>query len=397
MGLVEIIAAAVGAVAFLGLILAAHRPAHVELRAALALIAAAALVTIVTGRPLALLFFALSALLVVGTWALAATRFWLAWVGVLIAALVAAKLPWPGGTAGSSMGLAGLGIALWVGVSYLIFRLIHVTLDVHKGRTDRPPLPELLIYALHPASLVAGPIDRVQNSLQAQAEATPLRDDLHQGLWRILLGAVVKYAIANPLYALVAAHDMAANPDRPVGIAWLWLLAYSFYLLADFSSYTDIAIGFGTLAGLRLPENFTRPYLAPSLTVFWQRWHITLSTWARDYVFFPLARWLRTRLDSKRRDLVQFIAHIATMLTIGLWHGLTPGYAAWGLWHGLGMFGTGQLARRRKRRPLAEERIDLRQVLSVAGTFLFVTLGWVLFAADLPTALRIYARLFGIA
>lgn len=396
MALVEFAAAAVGAVAFLGLIAAAHRPARTELRAALALIAAAGLVTAVTGRPLALLFFALSALLVVGTWAFAATQLWLVWVGVLIAALVAAKLPW-GGAAGSATGPAGLGIALWVGVSYLVFRLIHVTLDVHKGRVERPPLPALLTYALHPASLVAGPIDRVQNSLQAQAEAAPLRDDLHQGLWRILLGAVVKYAIANPLYTLVAAHDMAANPDRPVGIAWLWLLAYSFYLLADFSSYTDIAIGFGTLAGLRLPENFTRPYLAPSLTVFWQRWHITLSTWARDYVFFPLARWLRTRLDPRRRDLAQLVAHVATMLTIGLWHGLTPGYAAWGLWHGLGMFGAGQLARRGKRRPPAEGRIDLHHALSVAGTFLFVTLGWVLFAADLPTALRIYARLFGIA
>jgi len=177
----------------------------------------------------------------------------------------------------------------------------------------------------------------------------------------------------------------------------MWLFAYSFYLLADFSGYTSIAIGFGRLAGLNLPENFHHPYLASSISVFWQRWHITLSTWVRDYIFFPLARRLRTRFGNRGRAAVQLICHLATMGAVGLWHGLNPGFLVWGLWHGIGLFVHGQLAPRLPR--TVSDRVVARQLrlgLSVGATYLFVMLGWVFFASDLPTALQIFARLFGI-
>lgn len=391
-----VIAAAVCAASFAALVALAARPGRAPwLRAGLALVAAGALVYALAGQVFALALFGVNVVLVLGTWRLAGSRLWLAWSAVLVAVLVAARLP----LVQALLGMAGspfdLGAGLWLGVSYLIFRLLHTTLDAHAGRIEALPLPAFITYALHPASLVAGPIDRVQNSLRAQREPRTA-EDVHQGLWRVLLGVFVKVVIANPLFAFTSLHDMAANPDRPVGVAWLWLLAYSFYLWADFAAYSHIAIGFGRLAGLRLPENFNWPYLAPSLTVFWQRWHITLSGWARDYIFFPLARSLRTRLDPSRRDAIQFAAHLTTMLAIGLWHGLTPGFAVWGVWHGLGMFAASQIAARRPRRPRGEAGAWPAQALGVAGTFAFVTLGWVFFAADLPTALRIFGRLFGI-
>lgn len=391
------LAAVVGAAAFARLVIAAHRGARPWRRAALALAAAAALSAALTGSLLSLAFFAAGALLVIGTWRAAGARWWWAWVAVLVAVLVGAKLPAALSARGPAGAASGLGPALWLGVSYLIFRLIHVTVDVHMGRTGRPPLPDLLAYALHPASLVAGPIGRVQADIAAHAEPAPFRDDLHAGLWRILRGAALKFVIANPLYGVVRLHDMARNPDRPVSAAWVWLLAYTFYLLADFAAYSDLAIGFGRLAGLRLPENFERPYLAPTLTAFWQRWHISLSTWLRDYIFFPLARGLRRRLDPRRRDAIQLVAHATTMVAAGLWHGMTPSFALWGLWHGLGLFAWSQAAARGPRRPSEPGwRGALKQAPGVALTFLFVMLGWVWFAADLPTALRIYARLFGV-
>lgn len=393
-----LIAGTAGALAFLGLVVLALQPRRSPwLRAGLALVASLALVVVLSGQPTALVLFGVNVLLVLGTWQLARTRLWLPWVVVLIAVLAAARLPATQRLLGMGGSPFDLSPGLWLGISYLIFRLVHATLDMHAGRINRLPLAEFITYALHPASLVAGPIDRFQNSLAAQEEQVEA-EGIHQGAWRVLLGVFVKVVIANPLYAFIAGHNMAANPDQPVGVAWLWLLAYSFYLWADFAAYSHIAIGFGRLAGLRLPENFNWPYLAPSLTVFWQRWHITLSTWARDYIFFPLARGLRTRLDPSRRDLIQFAAHMATMLGIGLWHGLTPAFAVWGVWHGLGMFITGQVAARRPRRRPGKDRLEdrIRAAFGIAGTFAFVTLGWVFFAADLPTAVRILGRLFGV-
>jgi alginate O-acetyltransferase complex protein AlgI len=380
----------VGVLAFGGLIVAARRGAGARVGAGLALVASAALVYVLVGRAAALIFFAVDALLVLLTWRLAGSRYSVVWIAVLVGLLGAAKLPpVQRMLAAGAANPFGLGPGLWIGVSYLIFRLIHVTIDAHKGRIEAIPLDGLAVYALHPASLVAGPIDRIQNSLAAQADRLTT-DDVQQGLWRVFRGVVVKVVVANPLYIFVAAHDMARDPDRPVWMAWAWLLAYTFYLLADFASYSDIAIGFGRLAGLRLPENFERPYLAPSLTVFWQRWHITLSAWARDYVFFPVARNLRTRLDPRRRNLAQFAAHMATMLAIGLWHGLTPAFAVWGVYHGLGMFAVSQLGWFRR------QGEGMGRALRVGATFAFVMFGWVFFAADLPTAVRIFARLFGI-
>lgn len=394
---VAIVVLTAGIVAFAALIIEAHGKARPRLRALLSLSASAALIYLLTGRPLALILFTINILLVLGTWRLSWTRFWWGWILVLILLLVVSKLPM-GIQSGTNPGDPfRLGTALWIGFSYFVFRLIHVTVDAHAGRVGQVSLEEMLVYALHPASLMAGPIDRVRNSVSAQQDRTSTSEELHQGLWRILRGSFVKFAVANPLFAFIAVHDMVQNPDRPTGIAWLWLFAYSFYLFADFASYSDLAIGFGRLAGLHLPENFEQPYLSSSIALFWQRWHMSLSFWLRDYIFFPLARALRAKAGNRHRAAIQLICHLTTMGAAGLWHGLTGGFLLWGLWHGVGLFLNGQFGGQPARRgqPMAMHT-RIRTVLSVMGTFLFVTLGWVFFASDLPTAVRIFARLFGI-
>lgn len=386
----DFITLALGGAAFLGLAISARIKATPWLRALLTGFAGAALALQIGEGWVALVLFGGGALLTLITWHIRSKPYAPAWIVALLALLAAVKLL-PQFEIAQSLGA-------WLGLSYLIFRLIHVVVETRAGRIRDASLPEMFSYSMHPASLVAGPIDRLQNSVKAQRAASDWREDLLHGGWRILRGVFGKVVIANGLYVVVAAFDMPANPDRPVWAAWIWLLAFSFYLLADFAAYSDLAIGFGRLAGLRLPENFDKPYLAPSLTVFWQRWHMSLSSWLRDYIFFPLARSLRGRLPDTRKNLIQFIAHMTTMIACGLWHGLSGGFLAWGIWHGLGMFAFSQLGwGKPARKDEARWRAALIQAAQVSVTFLFVMLGWVFFAADFSTALMIFARLFGVA
>ncbi len=393
MSIPQIAAWAVVAGAFVALTIVVHRGGSAILQANLVLVTSAALVFGITNQWMALALYGVSILLVLGTWRLGKTRAWWAWIVLIMLVLIGSKLPT---TLGANTNGAAETAVVWLGFSYLAFRLIHITVESHAGRIRAITLRETLIYALHPASLLSGPIDRIQKSAVSQREPATL-EDVHQGLWRIIGGAVLKFVIANPLFSFISVNDMARNPDRPTYVAWIWLIAYSFYLLADFSAYTSIAIGFGRVAGLILPENFHRPYLAPSISVFWQRWHITLSTWVRDYIFFPLARSLRTRLGNRGRAGIQFVCHLATMGAVGLWHGLNPGFLIWGLWHGLGLFVHGQLAPHLPRAGSSHPFVaGFRTLLSIGATYFFVMLGWVFFASDLPTALRIFARLFGV-
>ncbi len=362
-----------------------RRSTRPMLRVIPAVTAAASLSIALTGNIVSLALLALDVALVLMTWRIARSerpRWIIGWIIALIVILVIAK--WP---------TLPLGPAVWIGVSYLIFRLIHVCLDARNKRLGDVTLPEMVVYALHPATLIAGPIDRAQHSASEQRCEPPApRQYINDGLWRLLIGLFKKAALANLCYAFIAAHDMARQPDQPQGIAWLWLVAYSFYLYFDFAAYSDMAIGMARLMGMRLPENFANPYMQPTIARFWQAWHITLSTWLRDYIFFPLSRGLLKRYGSRFSMPILLVSHLATMLVCGLWHGLGGGFAVWGMWHGLGLFAYSQVPalRRRFGFPL------IPAALGAVVTYSFVALGWVFFAADLPTALRIFGRLFGV-
>ncbi len=362
------------------------------LRAGLVIAASASLSLALTENLFTLALVALDAILVAATWRLAKTAWigttWgITWVGVLVLFLVLAKLP------RADDSVLNASPATWIGVSYFIFRLIHVTLDARRGRLGDATLSETLIYALHPTTLIAGPIDRIQHSVLEQ-RCIPEEPSRYvaDGLWRLFVGLFKKIALANLFYSFAATYDVTRQIDQPVGLAWLWLLAYSFYLYFDFAAYSDIAIGAARLMRLQLPENFANPYWQPSIARFWQAWHITLSTWLRDYIFFPLSRALLKRFGSRFSTPIMLISHGTTMVVCGLWHGLTFGFAAWGLWHGLGLFVYSQVPVLRRRFALPV----LPSALSIALTFFFVTLGWVFFNRDLGSALTIFGRLLGM-
>jgi alginate O-acetyltransferase complex protein AlgI len=208
------------------------------------------------------------------------------------------------------------------------------------------------------------------------------------GIFNLSIGLAKKLIIAdqlatavNPLFSNYAQLDFFA--------AWIAVLGYTYQLYFDFSGYTDIAIGIGYLLGFQLPQNFNAPYTARNITDFWQRWHITLSNWFRDYLFFPLSRALLKRNHSQNPDRVRTISHLTTMALIGLWHGANWTFVIWGVYHGI------MLAIHSQTR--AKHWRALSTWLSRALTFFCVVMGWVIFrSTSLDMAAHIYEALFGL-
>ena len=248
---------------------------------------------------------------------------------VLIGLLVVTKLEPAGRLASAGLRtLAGqpadLALATdlrWLGFSYLSFRLMHVLRDRAAGRLPAVSLREFLTYALFFPAYTAGPIDRVERFVKEQRQPFRLEaETVLAGGTRIALGVLKKFVLADSL-ALVALN--AANAAQANSTLWTWVLvyAYAWRLYWDFSGYTDVAIGLGLFFGIKLPENFDRPYTRQNLTLFWNSWHITLAQWFRAYVFNPLTRSLRARPVPV--PVIIFITQAVTMVLIGLWHGVT--------------------------------------------------------------------------
>jgi D-alanyl-lipoteichoic acid acyltransferase DltB (MBOAT superfamily) len=302
------------------------------------------------------------------------------------------------GWAGQSPALAAAADLQWLGISYVAFRLMHTLRDRAAGRLPALSLHEYASYVLFFPAITAGPIDRAERFIKDfRAELRADANDLTEGGRRLLLGLFKKFVVADSL-GLFALN--AFNAAQAESALWLWVLlyAYAFRIYLDFAGYTDVAIGLGRWLGVRLPENFDRPYLKPNLTAFWNSWHITLAQWFRAYYFNPLTRALRERAVSPA--LIILLAQATTMVLIGLWHALTWNFALWGLWHGLGLFVHNRwLAWSRGRFPLLEQNGTARRAWEVAGvllTFHFVTLGWVWFALpELGLSLTVFSRLFG--
>jgi alginate O-acetyltransferase complex protein AlgI len=322
---------------------------------------------------------------------------WIA-LTVLIGLFILSKWTTAWDSLWQSLGLPSLA---WLGLSYLLFRLLHVLLESRRGQLPELKWGEMIVYALFPASLIAGPIDRFPRfKTDLDQVGQPFKFNFAaQGLWLILIGAFKKFVIADFLARLPL--NLAQFPGKtPVPYLWLALYAYGFLLYFDFSGYTDMALGAARLIGFYLPENFNAPYLKTNLARFWQSWHITLSAWARDYVFLPLARTLRLRVEWLPANGAALTCHLTTMLVIGLWHGFAWTFVAWGIWHGVGLFVVklwGDYRRPHTLRRVPHNRSGWRALPGWFLTFNFVMLGWVFFETnDLSIALTTLGRLFGI-
>jgi alginate O-acetyltransferase complex protein AlgI len=290
----------------------------------------------------------------------------------------------------------------WLGFSYVAFRLIHTLRDRLAGRLPEYSLQEYLIYIIFFPTFTAGPIDRIQRFVKDLRQPFAISaSDIFDGGKRIILGIFNKFVLADSL-ALIALNETNAIQTHSSGWLWVLLYAYAFRIYLDFSGYTDIAIGLGRLMGIRLPENFEQPYRKPNLTVFWNSWHITLAQWFRAYYFNPLTRAMRSGKRKIPMPAIIFTGQLSTMLLIGLWHGVTWNFAAWGLWHGLGLFIHNRWVEAMRVRLVGlDERPRLKRGLELVGvllTFHYVTLGWVWFALPSPAlSWQVFLKLFGLS
>jgi D-alanyl-lipoteichoic acid acyltransferase DltB (MBOAT superfamily) len=286
----------------------------------------------------------------------------------------------------------------WLGFSYISFRLIHVLRDKQTGRLPELSLPEFATYVIFFPSLSAGPIDRAERfAADLKKDFALTQEETFLAGQRIVIGLFKKFVIADAL-ALIALNDALAGQVRATGWMWFHLYAYAFQIYFDFSGYTDIAIGIARLVGIKLPANFASPYTKPNLTQFWNSWHMTLTQWIRSYFFNPFNRWMRGYKSLPAWTMLLF-GQLATMLLIGLWHGITVNFILWGAWHGLGLFLQNRWSEFAKTRfKVSNPRI--RTALTIGGvllTFHFVALGWVFFAlSELRLSFEVMMRLVGI-
>jgi alginate O-acetyltransferase complex protein AlgI len=275
-----------------------------------------------------------------------------------------------------------------LGISFFTFEFVHYLFEVRRGGEPiRSPL-KFLLFAIFFPSLVAGPIKRYPQFLASLNEGSQRFQigGLSNGLFRMAVGYFKKVVIADNLTFYVTTNypDFASFG---IGERWLFLTAVSFRILMDFSGYSDIAIGAAQLLGVRLPENFNWPYLAVSIRDFWQRWHISLSSWVRDYIYIPLGG---NRLGPLRRVANGLIA----FALIGLWHGAAWNFVVWGLYHGAGLAVSSTYASIPVAGPLLSRGLNKEPLVGWALTQLFVWLGWLVFFYPVGTAISMATLLF---
>jgi len=224
-----------------------------------------------------------------------------------------------------------IGLAVPIGLSYVTFQMISYLVDIRKGTIPAEKnFIALSTYLLFFPKLISGPITRYKPFALQMEKLNPSFEDIAGGFRRLLTGFIKRALIANQLAPMVNAVFNLPTANVEPKFAWLALIAYSIQIFFDFSGYTDMAIGLGMMIGFRLPENFDFPYIAQSVSDFWRRWHITLSTWFREYVFYPLER-------RRFKWAGQPINLLIVFLLTGLWHGFKSTFIIWGLLHGFAL------------------------------------------------------------
>jgi D-alanyl-lipoteichoic acid acyltransferase DltB (MBOAT superfamily) len=278
------------------------------------------------------------------------------------------------GSLGTGAPIPLLDVILPVGISFYTFQTLSYTIDVYRGQTR--PTRDFLDFALYVAffpQLVAGPIERSRHLLpQVVGERRRTLRDFRIGLYYVSLGLFLKVAIADNMAPLVDLVFQADAAELRGGECITAVYAFAFQIYGDFAGYSAIAKGVARWLGFDIMTNFARPYFATSPRDFWRRWHISLSTWLRDYLYVPLGGNRGSQLATLQNLMI-------TMLLGGLWHGAAWTFVFWGLFHGLLLSAHRWFTERRGPRPALS---GWRRWLAVLLTFHLVMFGWLLFRAE---------------
>ncbi|MBI5175769.1 MAG: MBOAT family protein [Candidatus Melainabacteria bacterium] len=284
-------------------------------------------------------------------------------------------------------------IILPLGISFFVFEFIHYVVDVYRGHEPIKSFPAFALFASFFPTQIAGPIKRFQDFIpQFLAPAKLTVASFDSGLSLILLGLCKKVLIADNLSFFV--QGGFSKPELFSGLdLWLFAYAFAFQIYFDFSGYTDVARGSAMLFGYKVPINFNLPYMACNISEFWHRWHISLSTWLRDYLFIPLG-------GSRGSKWLNYRNLIITMTLGGLWHGAALHFLVWGLFHGLLLTAHKLLQPIKETLPSLKKAIDspAGRVASTLLTFHMVCIGWVFFRAETNSlALTMLARMLSLS
>lgn len=302
-------------------------------------------------------------------------------------------------------------IRLPIGISFFTFQAMSYVFDVSFGRGEvqKNPLNVALYIALFP-QLIAGPIVRyetVAEEIQQRRETLP---DFAKGCRRFAVGLAKKTILSNGVGLLAdRAFEFVTATQLSAVMAWLGVLAYAFQIYFDFGGYSDMAIGLGLMLGFHFDENFRYPYISRTISEFWQRWHISLGSWFRDYLFYPVSRKavplgkkIKKRWGKTAGRLApNIIALAAVWLCTGIWHGASWGYILWGVYYGLLLI-TSLILQPTFKRLIGKLRVNVEsrgfRLVQIGRTFLLVLLGYVLFrSATLSRAVQYYSAMFGLA
>lgn len=272
-------------------------------------------------------------------------------------------------------------VLLPIGISFFTFQKISYAIDVYRGENKRlTSFLDYLLYIIMFPQLIAGPIVRYKDvHLQIKNFSSNNFDQKLQGLYRFIIGLSKKVFIANTFALIVSQINALGLENTSTAEAWLGALAYTFQIYFDFAGYSDMAIGLGLMIGFKFPENFNFPYLSKSISEFWKRWHITLGSWMRDYLYIPLGG---NKVSTKRI----YFNLVFVFFISGFWHGANWNFIVWGLFHGLflvleRLFLSASL----KKMPVIFQRFY---------TFFIVIIGWVFFSMDLETAFVFIKKMF---
>lgn len=285
-------------------------------------------------------------------------------------------------------------VLLPIGISFFTFQGLSYLIDVYRNinhkyegnavlmgcKVQRNPFKLLLYISLFP-QLIAGPIVRYKDiSTQIDSREHSIKK-LSDGMERFIYGLAKKVIVADTL-AVASDRIFSLAPNNiATEVAWIGILSYTLQIFFDFSGYSDMAIGLGKLFGFEFAENFNSPYISRSITEFWRRWHISLSSWFRDYVYIPLG--------GNRKGIVYLNLAIVFGLT-GIWHGASWSFVAWGIWHGFFII----LERIFKNIDL---KIKIPSIIRWGYSMMVIVFGWVFFRSEyLHDALSYFKRMFGI-
>ena len=265
----------------------------------------------------------------------------------------------------AGLSLPLLKLSLPIGISFYTFQVLSYVIDVYRGTTAaQRNFIDLAAYVSLFPQLIAGPIVRYSDVAAQLQDRTHSVSAAAEGVRRFTVGFAKKVLLANQFGALASTYKQ--TQDASVLFVWLYALAFLLQVYFDFSGYSDMAIGLGRILGFRFPENFNYPYISGSITEFWRRWHISLGSWFRDYLYIPLG-------GSRRGKARQLLNILIVWLATGLWHGAAWTFVLWGLW-----FAVLLLLEKSVLLPVLEKHRALGHVY----TLFFVTLGFVLFDAD---------------